>query len=97
MSEYDEVYKDLSKSIESLSNSIRYRRTLHTERDTIKIKKEAEKTLRYAKKLHTLLKQGKVWTSTDKEGLRFRVIDIEHYPGRFTRYDKDQAKKLKDK
>ena len=78
MSEYDDVYRELSKVSNSINSILRLRRTLQTKKEISELVRKADRLAKLAKRFNNLTKQGKVWTSSDKEGLRGRVIDIKY-------------------
>ena len=78
MSEYDDVYRELSKVSNDITSILNLRRTLQTSKNTMELIRKAERLAKLAKRFNNLTKQGKVWTSSDKQGLRGRVIDIKY-------------------
>ena len=78
MSDYDNVYINLSKNIDDVDIILKRRRTLLTKKDTTELKRKGELIAKLAKRLDIYMGQDKVWTSSDKEGLRLRAKEIKH-------------------
>lgn len=78
MSEYDDVYRELSKISNDVDSILRLRRTLQTKKEISELVRKADRLAKLAKRFYNLTKRGKVWSSSDKEGLRGRVIDIKY-------------------